>query len=105
MPVGQLPQPRVLAGDALVPNEPTGVRLVGGAQAAKMVKVKKKDIFQNFLPGTELQGRGGPAYSCARAGAIFAEMVRTTASRAHFGSEARRWGSVNSRSGRGWGGG
>ena len=28
MPVGQLPQHRVLAGDALVSDEPTGVRLV-----------------------------------------------------------------------------
>ena len=59
MPVGQLPQPRVLAGDALVPNEPTGVRLVGGAQAAKMVKVKKKGYFPKFLTGNRTQGKGG----------------------------------------------
>ena len=39
VPVGQLPQPRLLAGDALVPDEPTGVRLVGSAQAPKIGKV------------------------------------------------------------------
>ena len=60
VPVGQLPQPRLLAGDALVPDEPTGVRLVGSAQAPKIGKVKKRSslLLFNFLTGSRTQGMG-----------------------------------------------